>query len=440
MKFIGSKRDSKQVKTTNTSKIRSLKKKANPRKSKMSRKKKILITVCSVLGLLIVLGASAFAVVRWQVEPFYSLFFRPTTSVLAQPRARTAPVYREVITYDEDGNEVIVMELVEEEVENTRNEDIFTFLILGDDLHGNTDAIMVMAFDTTDHTIEVVNIPRDTIVNVSWNLRKVNSIRANMFQRYRNESNTEEVAMQATLEQFGNLLGFVPDFWITVNMRTLPRLIDAIGGVEYNVPRRISYEQFTVSGGLQTLNGRQALHILRYRGFASGDIGRMNTHQTFLEAAAAQILANRESIEITTLAEIFLTHVRTNIQLNHLVWFGREFLQMDSDNINFSTMPGVFESIRGNFYISVLLDEWLEMINTRLNPNELDVTRETVSILTRNENGELFVTDGNWAGSDTWGANSRAPQRTTSQTERYTGSTDQAQDPDNTPEDIPVDD
>ena len=390
-------------------------------KKKVSGSRKILIATCSALGLLILLGGAAFSVVRWQIEPFYSHFFRPTMDVLASPNARPPvrnPGVREIVTIDEDGNEVIMLETVEVDA-SARNEDIFTFLVLGIDLYGNTDAIMVASFDTDEQTMNVVSIPRDTLVNVSWSVKKANSIHAVMRNRHSGADNADELIMQQTLEEFGKFLGFVPDFMVTVNMQTLPRLIDGIGGVEYRVPRSITHEGFTVPGGLQTLNGRQALHILRYRGFATGDIGRMGTQQGFLEAAARQILANRNTINVTVLAEEFLRHVRTDIQLNHLIWFGREFIQLDSENVNFTTMPGIFENIAGGFYISVLLDEWVEMVNTHLNPNDFDVTPEMMSILTRGPDGRLFVTDDDWAGSPNWGANSRAPRITESQT--YTG-------------------
>jgi len=392
-------------------------------KKKSTRKKKVLIVVVSILTLFILLGGTTLAVVRWQIDPLYSFLFRPTFDDLAPAPETLRPPIRQqqpvavTVVDEETGEETIVYEYIDDaeflafSEEVVRNEDIFTFLLLGDD-GGNTDTIMVVAFDVSDHSVNVVGIPRDTLVNVRWAIKKANSIRANMMGRYRDEGNArEELAMQATLEEFGRFLGFVPDFWITVNVNTFPRLVDAIGGVDFRVPRSITHSNFTVSGGQQRLTGRQAIHVLRYRGYADGDIQRMNVGHDFLMAMFNQLMANRDSIDIPTMADIFMRYVRTNIQLNHLIWFGREFLSVQAEDISFYTMPGVFENIAGGFYISVLLDEWLEMVNEKLNPFNVEITEEATSILTRNEEGRLFVTDGEWAGRDTWGANSRNTRR-----------------------------
>jgi len=377
----------------------------------MSKKKKIIITLSIVVGLVLLMGASTLAIVRWEIQPFYDYLFRPGVEVLASPPTQNTnfnvAVALEPNPEDHDAPDFVPdHNVVPEAPEVTRDTDVITFIVFGIDNHGNTDTIMVASFDTSESTFEVASIPRDTLVNVSWSLRKANSIQPVMRNRYRSDEDSENKAMQATIEEFGNMLGFNVDFWITVNTRAFIRLIDAIGGVRFNVPVSMNWSDpdmglsFNLGRGEQHLNGTQALGLVRYRaGYSNADIGRATTQQNFLKAAASQILSNRNNINVVDFANVFMGNVRTNIQLNHMVWLGREFIKLSSDDINFTMMPGNIDSARGQSYVTIILDEWLEIVNEKLSPLSHEITMEDVSILTRGPDRRFFVTDDNWQGT-----------------------------------------
>jgi len=293
---------------------------------------------------------------------------------------------------------------------DTRNTDKFTFLILATDLgDALTDVIMVATFDRSDYSMNVVSIPRDTLVNVSWPVKKANSIYANMRHQHRNEQDRDtrrELIMDSTIDHFANLLGFPVDFWVLVDTRAFIRLVDAIGGVEFDIPVRMTHEEFlrAYSPGPQQLTGREALDVVRFRGFGSGDIGRIGTQQSFLETAVRQILEQSESIRYRDIISIFLNYVETDLTLLNLIGFAQLFLRMDAENINFATLPGDYNAwLVGGSYVTIYVDEWLEMVNELLNPWYEDITVEDVSILTRGPDRRLFVTDGNFAGNPNWG-------------------------------------
>ena len=66
-----------------------------------------------------------------------------------------------------------------EPVSPDRQQDVYTFLLVGnDDGNGNTDTIIVGRLDTVNHTMDFVSIPRDTLVNLDWNVRKINAVYA----------------------------------------------------------------------------------------------------------------------------------------------------------------------------------------------------------------------------------------------------------------------
>lgn len=82
---------------------------------------------------------------------------------------------------------------------------------------------------------------------------------------------------------------------------------------------------------------------------------------------------------------------------------------MDVENVGFYTLPGnygdyVYHSGNWYSYVSIYVDEWLEMINEHLNPFDYDITINDVDILTRNANGSIYATSGTRKGSASWGS------------------------------------
>lgn len=299
-----------------------------------------------------------------------------------------------------------------------RQPGVITFLVLGIDTFANTDAILVVSFDTVNYKLNVVSIPRDTLVNVEWSTKKANSILYNMRVRHTGEDDQEKKAMLSTIDVFGEtILGFKVDFVFTIRLRGFAALVDAIGGVDFYVPARLYYQDDAQNLHIdyqqrmyRGLTGQQALEIIRFRRYSNGDIGRIDTQQDFLMAAAEQILEKKNSIRIDQLAQIFLDNVNTDLGLQYVAWLGRELLKLDAESINFMIMPGVYNDTVGNSsYITICVEEWLDMVNTYLYPWSDEVTEDNVSILTRGADRRLYVTDGNRRGDPTWGASSRGP-------------------------------
>ena len=275
----------------------------------------------------------------------------------------------------------------------------YTFAVLGtDDGNGNTDTIMVATFDTESYEINVVSIPRDTMVNVSWNTKKINSLYG-------------VGGLDRTMKGLADILGFELDFYVVVDLEACVKLVDAIGGVYYDVPENMKYSDpaqdlyIDISKGPQMINGKDAVKILRFRGYASADIGRISTQQDFLKTAAQQIMENKSKLNISTLADVFLNYVDTDLTYGNIIWFAQEFFKMDMENITFHTLPGNYgDSVNGNSYVSIYVNEWLTMINELLNPYDDAVKVSELNILTRDRNtGKIYPTNGHYAGSASWG-------------------------------------
>ena len=280
------------------------------------------------------------------------------------------------------------------------NENMYTFLVVGlDQVSNSTDTMMVGRIDTENHTIDVVSLPRDTLVNVSWSVKKINTL-------YSADINTGGNGIDGLLDGLKDILGFQIDCYAVVDLTAFVELVDAIGGVDYNVPVNMNYYDPTqdlyinIPAGEQHLDGEEALKVVRFRsGYASADIGRIGTQQDFLKSAASQMLTLGNIPNLPTFIDIFEEYVVTNMSASNLAFFARQFLLCKSEDINFHTLPGNYgDSIKGLSYVSINISEWLEMVNTYLNPYDQDVTEANVNILTHSSSTGFYSTTGYVAG------------------------------------------
>ena len=161
------------------------------------------------------------------------------------------------------------------------------------------------------------------------------------------------------------------DYTVQVDLQGFVAIVNAIGGVEFDVPVDMHYEDpyqnlyIHINKGLQRLNGEDALKVVRFReGYATQDIGRMNTQQAFLKAAAKQTLTPANLDKIDDFVKIFQSYVETDLTLGNLAWLGKEAIRMGADAISFSTLPGEWKSP----YIYLDQEAVLTLVNEHLNP------------------------------------------------------------------------
>ncbi|MDX1977004.1 MAG: LCP family protein [Pseudanabaenaceae cyanobacterium bins.68] len=149
---------------------------------------------------------------------------------------------------------------------------------------GRADTILLAKFAPQPPHLEVLGIPRDTqVVIAGFGRQKVNA--ANVYGGI-------NLAKQTIRDFLG---GVRIDHHVRLSTAGLVTLIDAIGGIEVDVPTAMQYQDQTqglkidLQPGQQTLSGQQAEGLIRYRNDGNGDIGRVSRQQLVLQAIKAQL-------------------------------------------------------------------------------------------------------------------------------------------------------
>ena len=178
-----------------------------------------------------------------------------------------------------------------------KSKDFYTVLILGRDTGGggNTDTMLLASYDVTNQKATVMSIPRDTMVNVPWDIKKINSVY--------NYYGGGDKGIQALYKEIAQLVGFEPDYQVVLEWDAVGEIVDAMGGVYYDVPRNMNYDDpyqdlhIHQTKGYRKLSGSDVMQVLRYRhdndmryGYPDGDLGRIKTQQTLLKAMIEQLL------------------------------------------------------------------------------------------------------------------------------------------------------
>ena len=138
----------------------------------------------------------------------------------------------------------------------------------------------------------------------------------------------------------GDQLGIPVDYTVQVDLKGFVALVDAIGGVDFDVPIDMDYEDpyqdlyIHIPAGMQHLSGEEAIKVVRFReGYASQDIapdGDGSRH--FLERAVAQQTLQVSNLtKVDQFVKIFQQYVETDLTLGNLAWLGSKAISIGAE-------------------------------------------------------------------------------------------------------------
>ena len=183
-------------------------------------------------------------------------------------------------------------------------------------------------------------------------------------------------------------------------------VVEAIGGVWFDVPRDMHYDDpyqdlhIHQDKGYRKLTGDDAMQIVRFRhsndGNAISDITRLKIQHDFLKAVLKQTLQIQNMTKITQLADLFGRRVESDLQVENIMWFGSQavFGGLGVDDVEFFTMPhyGASNDRNARHYGKVYPNqtELLRVINEKLNPFVEEVTIKQLDLIRVSADGNTL--------------------------------------------------
>ena len=290
---------------------------------------------------------------------------------------------------DNTGVNVVVTDKQGTEVEVQRNQEQINILILGKDRWAyNTDVMIIASYNVTDGAISLMQIPRDTYIDIGRGNHKANSLLASFYnEAYRNkEEDPQAVALKNLEETFEQIFCITIDYYAMMDLNGFVNIVDALGGVEVDVPYRMTYSDpyqnlyIDLQPGLQTLNGNQAEQFIRFRAdYVEGDIGRVDAQKIFISACISKVKSSFNVSTIAAISEQVMQYVKTDISLQDLVYYAKKALSVDLDKMTMLTLPGIQGKqygTSGTWYYIPYRDGTLAAINKYFNSYNFEVTAD----------------------------------------------------------------
>ena len=222
------------------------------------------------------------------------------------------------------------------EVEAEPQDDMMNILFFGTDREaGLCDVMMLINVNRTDSTATVAQIPRDTYARYTdGSYKKLNGA-------YRTLGGASEAA-----DFLADAFGIRIDHYVCIDLDTLCDVVDAMGGVDIELPIDMRYSDpeqglfIELKKGMTHLDGKLAEQFIRFRsGYADGDIGRMDAQKLFMAAVFSKLTDSFSPVMAARLAAA-ADGVETDLGIGDLLEIGAYVLEMKADGVAMLTLAG----------------------------------------------------------------------------------------------------
>lgn len=202
-----------------------------------------------------------------------------------------------------------------------------------------SDVMILLTVHFAENSAHLISIPRDTYspIYMTRGRWKINAA----FAKGGGAEGDGFLYARKTVE----MLFSVPvDYYAGVSMEGLKKLVDALGGVDYDVDVPIQLNGRTLEPGFQHLSGQQVLDYCRARKGISTDVGRNDRQQRMLMAIFRQLQSENRLTSIPALYQAVRDDVHTNLTASQIAALSAFALRLPLENLRRSTLAGEYVS------------------------------------------------------------------------------------------------
>lgn len=263
----------------------------------------------------------------------------------------TSGVFTGVKIFENGGGlKGVVATVLGENTSELSNLKTINVLLLGisEDLNSKlTDTIMVCSYNPKTQRASILSIPRDTYVG-----KNKNSVKAN------DKLNTvySKSGIDTCMEKVEQITGIELDYYAVVNTKALIKIVDIIGGVNFDVPIKMDYDDSTqnlhihLKKGMQKIDGEKAEQLLRFRHnnngstysqeYGDNDYGRMKTQREFIKETMKQTLQLKNITKAKKINSAVFENVNTNVEEGLIKQYLPYAIEFNTDSILMEQLPG----------------------------------------------------------------------------------------------------
>ena len=211
-----------------------------------------------------------------------------------------------------------------------------------------TDTIMVASYNPNTQKATLLSIPRDTYTGK-------NATKATAYEKI-NALYSRKHRPDETLEAVNEITGLDIKYYVVVKTEALIKMVDVIGGVTFDVPIDMNYDDtlqnlhIHLKAGEQVLNGDKAEQLVRFRHnndgtsypeeYGDNDTGRMRTQREFITQVIKQTAKPENIFRIGEILDVAKEYVITNIDFDAAKDYIPYAVEFNTENLLTATLPG----------------------------------------------------------------------------------------------------
>ncbi len=251
-----------------------------------------------------------------------------------------------------------------QDIEKLQDLDTMYVLVLGvsEDLDSKlTDTIILCGYNPKQQKATMLSIPRDTFIGKNKNSKsgfdKINALYSK--------------GPEKTVEAVAKLTGIDVKNYVVVNNNALIKMVDVIGGVQFDVPIDMDYDDkaqnlhIHLKKGMQTINGEKAEQLLRFRhsnpdkngvmttypeSYGTDDYGRMRTQREFITETIKQTISLKNVTKLKQITETIFENIETNLTLDEILPYVPWAVNFNPESINSKQLPGASDNPNGVWF------------------------------------------------------------------------------------------
>lgn len=234
------------------------------------------------------------------------------------------------------------------------------------DTRGRTDTMILARIDFTTQAVNLLSIPRDTLVRIPGYRGKRRVSYANAYG-----------GPQLSCDTIGAFLGVQPDYYVLVGFDGFKKAIDAIGGLDINVDKQLDYDDnwgnlhIHLKPGHQVLNGEQAIGFVRYRqsndGDAESDFVRIGRQQEFFRAAKARLSNPQVMFSAPRILDRIRAETQSNLTPAQMACLAKFVRSLPQEAMRTETLPALEG---GGVFVRADMDATEELVRGMFLENE----------------------------------------------------------------------
>lgn len=173
---------------------------------------------------------------------------------------------------------------------------------------GNSDTIILVTGNPTTKKATMTSIPRDTLTEI------LGETSSQSYYMFKVNSAYQFGGSNGSVKTISAMLNVPINYYVEVNMKALKSLVNALGGVDVNVPFSFSYDWCDFHKGKQHLDGRHAIAYARMRyDDPRGDYGRQMRQRQIIQAVVKKGMSVNGLANYQKLLKVFAKYVKTNL-------------------------------------------------------------------------------------------------------------------------------